>query len=259
MGLDYLLMMKYIITESKLKEIILTIVEQQSKPIPIDLYKEPNAVEKYCKAVKVPKEIIDSKIPETISNFSKRIEKLTQNIISQYPETKPFKKKFDKILVKIRPLLDSIVVNSIYNKFGYGSYNPNDDAKKAVDIIYGEILSELQNYKLVADVLINKKNVKSIKQQMMNGINRYGNVVDIAVKLPSIISSLNIISKYSNQIPECKGVIVVVDESMNKLKPNEQYHPKVPIYTTKENKTVDIDNLISPYIPKLNQIIDSFV
>lgn len=233
--------------------------EQQSKPIPINLYKEPNAVGKYCKAQKVPKELVDSKIPDTLANFSEQIEKQVQSVITQYPETKPFKKKFDKLLIKIKPLLETIVTNSIYSRFGYSNYNPNNDAKKAIDIIYSELLSEMKSYSLLAKALINKKNVGYIKKQMIEGINRYSRIVKIAIQLPTLISSVNILSKYSKQLPECKNVIVVVDENMNKLKPNEQYHPKFPIYVSGGYEVVDIDELIKPYLPQLNQIIDSFV
>ena len=233
--------------------------EQQSKPVQVNLYKDPDAVEKYCKPIKVDKEIIDSKIPILLGNLTKEINELVGDVIKKFPETKPFQKKFDKILVKIKPILESIVTKSMYSKFGYLDYTPNLDVKKVIDIIYSEILSELKNYKLVADVMITKKNVEDVRKQMLLGIERYSSIVKAAVMYPLYQSMVNVSVNFKKNAPKCKDVIVVVDGDLNKLKPNEQYHPKYPIYVNPEFQSVDFESLISPYIPKLNQIINSFV
>jgi hypothetical protein len=256
------------INENDLNRLVKKVLEEQNKPIPVDLYKNPDSVEKYCGTLKIPKEYIDSEIPNLIKKLNDSIEKnisikLEKNPdLDKIPGSNKLKKTIERIIGRIKPYLERISTNGLYTTFGYSNYNPLADSSKILEIIYSELYNELQNdfkIKTLAKVFVNKKNVEDVKKVFLSILNKLSSSIDISVTLPSLYSKFALVTKFSKVRPRCEKVIVVVDRNMNKLIQSKQYHPKHPIYMDETLMGLDIDRLVKPYIPKINQIIDSFV
>jgi hypothetical protein len=255
------------LNENDLEKLVKKVLEEQSKPIPINLYQDPNAADKYCKQLKVPKQFVDSEIPNLVKKLNNKVDKEIAEKFDRYPEfeTIPNSKKYKKLIEitvgKIKPYLESISTNGLYKSFGYGDYNPQSDSNKIMEIIYSALYNELQSdfkVKMLANAFINKKNVGKIKKIFLDVLSELSRAIDIALVAPSNYSQVIVRNNFYKVAPLCKEVIVVVDESLNKLTPSKQYHPKHPVYW-KPSGQIDVDQLVKPYIPKINQIIDSFV
>ena len=149
--------MKIIITESQLKKVLL----EQKKPIPINLAdrKSTELIDKYCAKFQVPKEIIDSCIPELKKETMDRIDRKIKEITKDMEVTSMFQKLINKLKNKITPLLINVSSNCLYHQYGYLNYNPNQEVKKILDFAYNEIYKELNTFKFktLGAVFITKK------------------------------------------------------------------------------------------------------
>jgi hypothetical protein len=261
-------MKKITITESDLVRLVKRVLEEQTKPIPINLYQNPNDVEKYCKKIKVPKEFIDDEIPNLYKRLDEKINGEIYDKLNSHPEfesmpgSAKLKKTINKIILTIKPYLQKITSNNLYSTFGYGNYDSSADSKKILDIVYSELYNELEGdfkNRTLAKTFITKKNVKQVKNVFLFILNKFASSLEFAIKLPSIYSTFNVVGKFEKIRPRCKEVIVVVDGNLNKLVPSKQYNPKYPVQVDPSSTVVDIDGLLKPYIPKIMGIIDSYV
>jgi hypothetical protein len=248
--------MKYIITESQYNLIL-----EQQKPIPVKMRSNGDEIiEKYCKKHQVPKELIESKLPEAMEELNEGLNKKINSIFTTYPDSKTYSKVIIRTKNKIQPILQNIVKNTVYSDFGYGQYDAQVDAKNVIEIIYSELNNEINGSFVNRNLLkaaITKKNVDRIKQIFNSIVNKLASSIELSTHLPRVTISANIKTDFFKKLPYCKEVIVIEDEAYNQLKPSEQYHPK-ELILWRSRKFLNVDNILKPYQDKIDSMIDSF-
>lgn len=257
---DYLLLMKYILTERQFK----TILEEEKNPIPINLSIDSEKIKKYCKKNKIPKQIIDSKLSSVGKIIDSNLENEKKEILTRFPEARKFGKSLDRIIAKLRPILVSITQKVSYDITGHITYNFENDMNKVFSIVYDEINQELNGsllYKTMASAFITKNNAEGVKQILKRILDGFGYTVRSMIMWIQVSLLIGAAKEFREQLPLCKEVIIVADEKSNKLDPSKQYHPKEPIFLNVNNisERFDFEPLKGPYVTKMFALVDSFV
>jgi hypothetical protein len=252
--------MRYIISERQYN-----LLTEQSQPIKIELPKDEELINKYCKPIQIPKQNLENLPTEILNDMTSLVlgqlrRKLDYDSKSiDKNENSKLKKIVPKLESAIIPIIQSSIKNGAMHRAGYVNYDMTNDAKKLAETFYKVLDSEYNTLmnRTIARALITQKN----KNVVMDEVENYFDAIETVIARMRYASSWtfnHMNYELLEKLPDkglCKKVLVVKDDGY-KVKP---YHPRMDYFISPNfvDKEIDTTTIVKPYFDKISQLVNS--